>query len=117
MQFSVGWAHVALLGALIFINIAVMFCVQIKTIKRKIKLCCLKRSHKKRMKEYESRKILREKLKSMVQNPAVNLETEQTGSLDRKLKVKTKKLRKGSKNKKVLNQTRTNNLNSIPEAS
>ena len=69
------------------------------------------------MKEYESRKILREKLKSMVQNPAVNLETEQTGSLDSKLKVKTKKLRKGSKNKKVLNQTRTNNLNSIPEAS
>ena len=69
------------------------------------------------MKEYESRKILREKLKSMVQNPAVNLETGQTGSLDSKLKVKTKKLRKGSKNKKVLNQTRTNNLNSIPEAS
>lgn len=123
MTYNVGWAHVALLGALILINFAVMIVVQVKTIKRKCKLCNLKRSHKKRMKEYEARRKLHDKLKDMIKNPegqnAAILESKEAQALDSNLvlKAKTKKLLKGSKKKKILTQTRTNDLNAIPEAS
>lgn len=57
-----GWVNIALIGLLVFNNLMVMLTVQAHMIYSKVRVCCLKRSHKKKMNAFRKsqRKAKRE---------------------------------------------------------
>ena len=58
MQEEVGWYHCYLLGVIIFVNVVVMTVVQAYTTFRKIKLCCMKRTHKKALAKLAKKRLI-----------------------------------------------------------
>ena len=62
MQDEVGWYHCYLLGLMIFVNVAVMTVVQAYTTFRKIKLCWMKRTHKKTLAELAKKRLIRQEI-------------------------------------------------------
>ena len=54
-MFTVAWANLGMLGFLVFMNVAVMLYKQFYTMKRKCKLCTLKKKQKKAIKEKEDK--------------------------------------------------------------